>query len=605
MAKKSKKRPAPRQGIPASASIAATDHRRPPADFAPAWWENPAVRAAALVALVLLVYLPVWNAGFVWDDEMLTTGQAGASAWQNLRDIWTSSAADICPLTLTTFWLEHLCWGADPVPYHLVTLLMHALAAVLLWRVLRLMRIPGAWLGAALWAVHPVMVESVAWIAEMKNTQSGIFYLLSILFFLRSREAEGPARRRYLLSLVFAALALASKTSTAVLPGVLLLCAWWMDGRFCRRQLVRVAPILAMVALAALFSVWTQAARAANWGGYAPRGWPERLVTAGDVVWFYLGKLAWPHPLIILYPRWTIAPGDVLSWLPLAAALVVTAVLWRWRDGWGRPWFLAWSYFAVALLPVLGLIQLVYFQWSFVADHFQYLAAMGPLALLGAGLARMAAITGRLWTIGAGAVIVLALGALSCQRSAIYRDTTTFWNDLLTHPHEAEAEYRQAIALRPDSDVFHVDLGNALLSQHRNAEAIAEFRQALALQPGSAIDHYDLGNALMASNDWRGAEAEFRTAEKLNPGLADAHANLGTVLARRGDLDGAIAEFRQAVALPPPSGETYYDLAVLLLQKGRLDEAIACLQTAARLSPDNANITGTLARALAYRGPGR
>ena len=265
------------------------------------------------------------------------------------------------------------------------------------------------------------MVESVAWISEMKNTQSGVFFLLSILFFLRSGEPAAPDRRAYVLSLVFAALAIASKTSTIVLPGVLILCAWWREGRFSLRQLGRVSPIVAMVAVAALFSVWTQGIRSESWGGYAPRGWPERLVTVGDTIWFYLGKLAWPNPLIVLYPRWTLNPGQATSWLPLVAALIVTGVLFRWRHGWARPWFLAWSCFVVALAPVMGLVQLVYFQWSLVADHFQYLAAMAPMALLGAGLAQSAILVGRPWSAVISAVILLVLGSLSFQRAAIYQ----------------------------------------------------------------------------------------------------------------------------------------------------------------------------------------
>jgi tetratricopeptide (TPR) repeat protein len=279
----------------------------------------------------------------------------------------------------------------------------------------------------------------------------------------------------------------------------------------------------------------------------------------------------------------------------------LTGVLWYGRDAWARPWFLVWSYFVVALLPVVGLAQMVYFQFSFVADHFQYLAAMGPLALAGAGVARVAAVAGRPWGAGLATVLLLLLGGLSCQRAAIYQNKSVFWNDLLGRPHDAEAEFRQKVALDPRDDTAHIDLGNVLLGEQQTAAALEEFRTAVRLKPGSVIDHYDLANGLMAARDLAAAEAEFRTAINLNPSFGDAHANLGTVLAQRGDLDGAIREYRIAAVLQPTAGDDFYNLGVLLERKGDLDGAIAALQTAVRLTPGNAAFADTLTQALNAR----
>jgi hypothetical protein len=295
-------------------------------------------------------------------------------------------------LTLTTFWVEHALWGLAPLPYHIVNVLLHGACAVVLWRALRSLHVPGAWLGAALWALHPVEVESVAWITEMKNTESGLFFLLSILFFvrwLRTSGNDGPISGgwNHALTLLFAALAMASKSSTVILPVVLCLCAWWVEGRWQWRNLARVLPIFLMSVAASALAIWTQGlAFAAAPDPQGARAWPERLIAAGDAVWFYLGKLLWPYPLITIYPRWEIDAGQWTSYLPLLAVIIVLFILWFERELWSRPCFFLFALFLVALLPVLGLVGNPILRFSLVFDHFQYLASMGPLALAGAGM---------------------------------------------------------------------------------------------------------------------------------------------------------------------------------------------------------------------------
>jgi hypothetical protein len=347
-----------------------------------------------LIFSVILAYTPIWKAGFVWDDETILTANPCIVGPLGLKEIWTTSAADICPLTLTTYWVEHALWGVNALPYHLVNVLLHGACAVLLWRVLRSLRVPGAWLGAALWALHPVQIESVAWITEMKNTESGFFFLLSILFFVRSLRAnelsngKSAGRWNYPLSLLFAAAAMASKSSTVILPVVLCLCAWWLDGRWQWRVAGRVVPMFLMAAAASALSIWTQTLHPgivieAQW----MRTWPQRLSAAGNAVWFYLGKLLWPHPLSTVYPRWQIDAGQWVSYLGLVAVIVFLSIFWINRARWSRAWFFTFAYFLVALLPILGFIDNPIFRYSLVFDHFQYLASMGPLALAGAGLA--------------------------------------------------------------------------------------------------------------------------------------------------------------------------------------------------------------------------
>jgi len=315
MAKRSKHKKAIVHRIPAIATGAGII-----APHNPSWFRRDWLWGLILLVAVIVAYSPAWWAGYIWDDNDVVTDNPVIVGPFGLEEIWTTSAADICPLTLTTFWAEHKLWDLAALPYHLANVLLHGACAIVLWRVLHSLRVPGAWLGAALWALHPVAVESVAWITEMKNTESGLFFLLSLLFFVKDlRTAPAGKRgiwnRNYALTMLFAAMAMAAKSSTVILPLVLCLCAWWIEGRWQWRTVWRVAPIFLMSVAAGIVSIWTQKVRGAGDANLL-RSWPERLITAGDATWFYLGKLAWPHPLMMVYPKWQIDAADVLSYVP-------------------------------------------------------------------------------------------------------------------------------------------------------------------------------------------------------------------------------------------------------------------------------------------------
>jgi len=478
----------------------------------PSWLSRDWVWGLILVLAVIVTYQPVWWAGYIWDDDAHLTANPCIVGPLGFKEIWTTSYADISPLTRSTFWLEHALWGLAPLPYHLVNVFQQAACAVLLWRVLLSLKIPGAWLGAALWAVHPVEVESVAWITEMKNTESGLFFLLSILFFvkwLRTKYLKERIGRGwcYTVSLVFAALAMASKSSTVVLPVVLCLCAWWMEGRWHWRNLARVAPIFLMSIAASAVSMWMQKLQlVTDTDPQWVRTWPERMAGAGDAVWFYLGKLVWPHPLITIYPRWKINAGEWLSYLPLLAVVIVLFILWLKRESWSRPWFFVFTYFLAALLPVLGLVDNTIFRYSLVFDHLQYLASMGPLAMAGAGLVRLAdfIILEKLWLRTALYTgLLLTLGLLSWQRAWAYESEETLWTD------------------------------------------------TLAKNPNCWVGDNNLGRALNQKGQVDAAMALFQRALVFNPGYAEAYNNLGITLAEKGQLDQAIDRFQASLKITP------------------------------------------------------
>jgi tetratricopeptide (TPR) repeat protein len=503
-----------------------------------------------LIMAVILVYMPVWNAGYIWDDEVLVINNPVIAGPLGLKEIWTTSAADICPLTLTTFLLEYKLWGNTALAYHLANVFLHGACAILLWQLLRSLRIPGAWMGAALWALHPVQVESVAWITELKNTQSCLFYLLSIIFFIRHLK-ESSSRWNYALTLLFAAAAMASKSSTVILPVVLCLAAWWMEGRWQWRNVVKVIPVFLMSIAATAASLITQGSNLeTSTGPQWARSWPERLATAGDAIWFYLGKLIWPHPLITIYPRWQIDASHWLSYLPLVAVIAVTIVFWFYIQSWARPWFMAWIYFVTALLPILGLVNMSFLTYTFVADHFQYLASMGPLVLAGAGLAQLATMAnpvGR-WVQAAGCTgILLVFSGLSWQRTWAYQDSDSLWSD--------------TIEKNPGSATAHYNLGVDLAEKGRLDDAIVVYQRTLEISPNAIKAINNLGNILFEKGRIPEAIVQFQNAIKINPDDANVHNNLGVALAQTGQVSEAVTQFQEAVRLKPDYRDAQNNLA--------------------------------------------
>jgi tetratricopeptide (TPR) repeat protein len=598
-----------------------------------------------LVLAVFVVYQPVWYAGYVWDDDSVLTANPVVVGPLGLKEIWTTSAADICPLTLSTFWLENQIWGAVPLPYHLVNVLLQAICAVLLWRVLLALRIPGAWLGAALWALHPVQVESVAWVSEMKNTESGMFYLLAILYFVRFLKPGNNSNSRwsYALAILFAVLAMACKSSTVILPVVLCLVAWWMDGKWLWRRIADTGPVFLAAIVAGAVTAYLQNPHHAvtanlQWS----RTWRERFASAGDAVWFYLGKLVWPHPLLAVYPRWTIDSATGLSYLPLALVVILFAVLWIWRDAWARPWFFAFAYFLVALAPVVGFIDNSIFRFSFVFDHFQYLAAMGPLALAGAGFARLAALIVphdiRPRSL-AGASLLVVLGTLSWSRAWTFQNAKAIWTDVLSKDPNSAVAYaslcliswgkgdvqealddgQKAVALSPSVENCY-DYALALEEAGKLPDAIAEYERALAIDPDLAKAHYNLGVLFVRTGKLDEGEAEYRRAIQVMPGFGSPHNNLsglllqqgqineaveegraavncdsrnatahntfGFALAKAGNSNEAVAEYEKAIALNPGLAEAHNNLGIEFAKNGQLNEAVAQFQEALRLKPD-------------------
>ncbi|MEI8088872.1 MAG: tetratricopeptide repeat protein [Opitutaceae bacterium] len=583
---------------------------RPPISSAPIRPKGPdraLIWGFALVAAVVTAYLGVLPGEFLWDDDLHVTANPTIIGPLGLREIWTTAAANYFPLVLTNFWVQHALWGVHPLGYHLVTLACHALSAVLLLRVLRQLNARGAWLGAALWALHPVQVESVAWICELKNTQSAVFFLLAIGFYLRwlkTQEASTPfftstytatggvkARSTkshfYVLALLSAVLAILSKPSTVTLPVVLALIMWWLRRRLSWRDLLPLIPFFALSLSAAGWTIWEQRVHSGAEGAAWAQTWPERCAIAGHVVWFYLGKLAWPADLIFIYPRWQIDGADLRVYGPLAAMLLMLGFMWWRRDSALRPVFAAAIFFGAMLFPVLGFFNIYFFRYSFVGDHFQYLASMGPLALAGAGLTvaleRLPSAWVRLHKIGP-AVLLTVLGVLTWRESLEYLSHESLW--------------RATLARNPSAAMAWFNLGDTLAKKGRHDEAIASFRRALELRPNDAPGHNDLACELVVIGQPLAALPLFERALLLRPGYAEVYNNLGNALRSLGRIAEATAQYEKALAAKPDYAEAHNNLACELSAQGRLAEALTHFEIAIRLQPEHATAHGNRANIL-------
>ena len=422
-----------------------------------------AVGVAALGLLISASYFPATLLGFVWDDVIITTLPA-IREWSGIRDLWFAplsaysegavGEAHYWPLLYSTFWLEHKLWGFAPAGYHVVNILIHFANTALLWRLLLRLAVPGAWFAAAVFAVHPLHVESVTWVIARKDLLSALFYLAAVMTWLRFLEAE--RRLPYYAALALFAAAMLCKSIAVTLPAALLLLLWWKEGRIAGKDLPPVLPFFAVgLALAGIDLLFYQRANLSF--DYSA---VERVLIAARSLWFYAGKLLWPADLGLMYPHWDL--DRAVAWVYVMAAAAVAAAFWSLRRRIGRGPLACVSFFALTLSPTLGFMDYGYMNASFVADRYQYLAGIGIVVLCAGAAARGA---GRLPDAARKAA-----GAATWNQSAVWKD------DLTLFSHSAAAN--------PGSWAAHAYAGWEYLERDRPGEAERHFRRSLELRPG-------------------------------------------------------------------------------------------------------------------------
>ena len=528
--------------------------------------------AAAILAIALLAYIPAMRGGFLWDDYPFLKDNWLIQAPDGLQRFWfATQAEDYFPLTSSMLWVEWRIWGDHAAGYHVMNVLLHALAAVLVWRVLRRLAVPGAWLAGVLFAVHPVAAASAAWITERKNTLPMALYLLSLLTYLR--YDEGGGRRAYCLSILWFLLALLAKTSVVMLPVVLLMCAWWRRGKIARKNVLRSLPFFALALALGLATVWFQQHNVIGRQIVRPEGWPSRVAAAGWIVGFYLFKALVPLGLCAAYPRWDVG-ASLVAFLPLALIAGGFAVLWTRCRSWGRAPLFAMGYFVVTLLPVVGILNMSFMKFSFVADHLQYAALVGVIAFASAALARAAAAAGwrgRAGTLAAaGCVVVLAV--LTWDRARLYADGELLWRD--------------NIAKQEESWLSWNNLGDVLFRAGKRDEALDCFKRSLALNPKYAVAWHNLGRADALSGRPDEAVLDYSKAIDLLPDFASAYNGRGFVRFRAGKYELALKDYEKAIELAPYFADAYNNRGNLRVRQGRIADAIRDFDEAARLKPD-------------------
>jgi len=592
---------------------------------------------ALLPCATLAAYLPALHGAMLWDDNMHVT-RADLRSLQGLWRIWFDLGAtqQYYPLLHSAFWLEHRMWGDAVLGYHLTNVALHALSACLVVMIVRRLSLPGAWLAGFVFALHPVCVEAVAWISEQKSALSGVFCLAAALAYLHFDRTR--RRSQYFTALGLFILALMSKTVTATLPAALLAIFWWRRGRIAwRRDVLPLLPWFAVGAPAGLFTAWVEKTPrliGAQGADYA-LSLSQRFLLAGRVPWFYSSKVLWPANLMFFYPRWKIDSGQWWQYLfPLGMAALAAALVRLARKNRGP--LAGFLIFTGTLLPVLGFLNVYPFRYSWVADHFQYLASLGIIVPAAAGLAVLARriAPGKIGAIVLSALLLTTLGAATWRRSGVYRDEETLFRDNLKgNPDspdlhndlgvalmragrrpEAAAEFEAAVRLKPDRPDFHDNLGLALAAiPGRGPDAIAEYQTALRIDPNLQAAHLNLGLALMsmpgrredAMAECEKAIAEYRTALRIEPNFWEAHLNLGIAYAQTPSRQAeAMAEYREALRLKPDSPLPHYQLGNSFQRLGRLEEAVAEYRTSLEIDPEPSDVRYELAYTLAQI-PGR
>lgn len=530
---------------------------------------------ALLFVVTFISYAPSLQGDFLWDDDDYVTNNSTLNDAPGLYRIWFEFGAtrQYYPLVYTTFWLEKHVWGLNPIGYHVVNVLLHAAGALLLWRVLVTLKIPGALLAAVLFVLHPLHVESVAWITERKNVLSGLFYFAAGLAYLRIDDVR-PSARRYAATMALFLCALLSKSVTCSLPAALLLVLWWRHGRISTRDVVRLAPFLALGVALGLTTAWMENTHVGAGGPEWDRPTAVRLITAGRAFWFYLEKLVWPSPLIFVYSKWTINTAAVLHYgYPLSAIGLVMGLL-ALRRRIGRGPITAMLLYAGTIFPALGFFNVYYaIRYSPVADHFAYLASVGPIVLVAAGLMRFMTrqTQGSRAALVPGVVICIVLATLTWRQCGIYQNLETLWVD--------------TIQKNPEAGIAHLNLGSLRLKQGRNAEAVSLFKRSIELEPPTAIAHFNLGTALLNENRVDESIVNFRAALELQTNYPKCLANLGNAYLTKGRAADAIEPLRRAIELKPDYALAHQNLATAYEQLGRNEDAERHFREAARLNP--------------------
>ena len=583
-------------------------------------WNRDLFLALLLFVAMLAAYHPAWNGQPIWDDDHHITKPELRSI-NGLERIWTQLGAtqQYYPLMHSVFWLEYHLWGDSMLGYHLVNILLHFFSALLLVCLLRRLAIPGAWFVAAIFALHPIQVESVAWISELKNTLSGIFFLSSALAYLQfDKERKG---KPYAIAISLFILGLMSKSIIATLPVSLLAVFWWKRGKIdWKNDVVPLLPLFVTGITYGLFTAWVERKFIGAEGSAFTFTIIERCLIAGRAIWFYLGKIFLPVNLIFIYPHWNVSQTIWWQYLFPVATLILIGVFWLLRNRSRAP-LAAFLCFAATLFPVLGFFNVYPFRFSFVADHFQYLACIAPIALFVGSISTFGLLKKNI-RIALFIIILLTLGGLTWKQSGMYADMETLYrttiaknpNCWMIHNNlalllensgrmdEAKTHYLKALEISPNYSEAHNNFGMLLDKTGQINEAMIHYQKALEINPKYDKAYNNLGLLLEKTGRQNEAIEQYLKALEINPNYAEAHNNLGILLVKSGRINEAITQYFKALEVNPNFAEAHYNLANVLLKIGRTDEAVFHYQKTLIINPNHSKAHNNLGNAFLQIG---
>jgi protein O-mannosyl-transferase len=577
-----------------------------------------------LIAMVLTAYIPAMDNGFVWDDDNHITQNYLLKTTDGLKKIWfePGSHAQYYPLVLSSFWVQYQLWGLKPFGYHFINIIIHALNAVLLWLILRKLSIPGSLLAACIFALHPVHVESVAWASEHKNVLSGFFYLSSLLTYVYFRFQNTGMQNHYqknfalyFLALILFLCALFSKTITCSLPAVILLILWWKCERIVWSDILYMVPFFIFGFMLALTTVWMEKHVVGASGPTWDLTYLERVLSAGKALWFYVSKLIYPDKFTFIYPKWGINTNIWWEYLFPLGCIAALFLLWITRNTIGKGPLVAILIFGGTLFPALGFFNLYPMRYSYVADHFQYLASISIIVLFSAGLTRLLdryKLFSNAHTIKMiiYSMILILLGSMAWYESYKYKNPETLWRDTIEKNDKAalahlnlanilnkrraldEAIKHASLAIEIDPSLYEAynSLGNALLRKREYKDALINYAKAIRIGEARHINtstfHFNMGNALVEMNKINEGIIHYKNAIAIKPGYANAYCNLGIALLKMGKYNEAIKHFTEAIRIDPALHQPYANMGVALFRTGHVDESITYFKKALQKKPD-------------------
>jgi len=579
---------------------------------------------ATIVVAAMTIFWPVLRGGWLWDDNVDITENPITQSAGGLRSIWfePGTQPDYYPVKASVQWAQWHLFGSHTLGYHVTNLVLHIVSALLVWRLFHQLGLKLAWLGGLIFAIHPALVESVAWIAELKNTLAMPFFLLSAIFYLKYDQHR--RRTDHFFSLGLFLMAMLTKPSMVMWPVALLLYAWWRRGRIGSNDLKASAPffvisLLLGVATLAMASWYKylhhQGADAIPLGGFF-----SRMALMGLTLAFYFGKAVWPAGLLPVYPQWPVNPPSLREFLPWPVLGGLLFWFWTKRQSWGRDVLLGLGFFLLMLAPFSGIMPASFMFVTWVMDHFLYIPILGLIGLVIAGLDQAARWMPQPARYGGIGLVAMMLGAMIMESRSYaknFASEETLWTYTLAHDpgcweahdnlgialfqkgevDEAIGHFQKALGINPDYAKARNNLGNALAQKGQIDDALAQFQKAVAIDSSFAQAHYNFGNALVQKGQMDEAMEEYKKALELSPGYAEAHYNFGLVLLMKGRLDEAIAQFQEAVGINPNYTDAHNNLGVAFVREGRLDAAIQQFRQVLQLDPGNREAQNNLARA--------